>query len=185
MNNGTSVIHCTLLLISGWNLVCFVLSLLKYLPQNCSITMCLNLTVVFVLHSGVCHLPELLSLSAVWRQAWLFVPPPALQEPLPQTGLLLRLCLWLEHAQICKLYCRIEGIHLIICHVQSQSPHEYCFHRWLALIDCIQRPVSIQSIPSTNSHSCEFKLVKLISSQNSWELEDAYFEFPTSTSTQL
>lgn len=112
--------------------MCFCI-VIKYLPQYCSITMCLNFAVVFVRHSGVCHLPELLPLSAVWRQARLLIPPPAVQEPLPQTGLLLWLCLRLEHAQICKLYCPIDGIHFILCHLQCQSPHDFLLPRMISI----------------------------------------------------
>uniref|UniRef100_A0A8C2SJK6 non-specific serine/threonine protein kinase n=1 Tax=Capra hircus TaxID=9925 RepID=A0A8C2SJK6_CAPHI len=48
----------------------------------------------------VLHIPQLLPFAAVRRQARLLLPAPALPQPLPPAGLLLRLRLRLEHAQI-------------------------------------------------------------------------------------
>lgn len=59
-------------------------------------------TDVFLSHSWICHVPQLLPVTAIWWQARLLVLEATLQESVPQTGLFLWLRVWLEHAQICK-----------------------------------------------------------------------------------
>lgn len=59
-------------------------------------------SIVCLAHRWVCHIFEFLSLATIWWQAWLLISAPAFQKPLPQTGLHLRLCLWLELPQVCK-----------------------------------------------------------------------------------
>lgn len=63
--------------------------------QDCNID-------VFLSHSWICHVPQLLPVTAIWWQARLLVLEATLQESVPQTGLFLWLRVWLEHAQICK-----------------------------------------------------------------------------------
>lgn len=52
--------------------------------------------------SWVCHIPEFLPFTALWRQARLFILTSAVQNSIPSAGVHLWLCLWLEHAQICE-----------------------------------------------------------------------------------
>lgn len=72
-------------------------------------------------YSWVLHIPEFLPFTPFWRQARLLLPTTALQESFPSTGFLLWLCLWLEHAQICKLTWIVSNwiIHVLVpsCHL--------------------------------------------------------------------
>lgn len=56
----------------------------------------------FSCYSRVLHISEFLPFVTFWWQARLLLSTPALQESFPPSGFLLWLCLWLEHAQICK-----------------------------------------------------------------------------------
>ena len=63
----------------------------------------INFGLLFFL-SWVRNLPEQLPVTAVWWQARLLLPPPALQKPVPPSGFHLRLYFWLEFAEICKFH---------------------------------------------------------------------------------
>lgn len=54
--------------------------------------------------SWILHIHELLPLATIWWQTWLLLSETALPKSVPQTGFLLRLCVWLEHVEICMLF---------------------------------------------------------------------------------
>lgn len=56
----------------------------------------------FSFYSRVLHISEFLPFVTFRWQARLLLSTPALQEPFPSSGILLWLCLWLEHVKICK-----------------------------------------------------------------------------------